>query len=836
MSLFSIDYVMCRTVRPMRLYRSVYDTDDCGAILPANSIFYSRKQYNPSDKKMVHVTEADNPEIPTGYWCSANSMQFMPVTDKTPQKKAPDETGSEVESEKILVKAPGAILYRDMTSDVVIPHGLAIGDTITTDHYAEIPKDGSIQMRYRIDDTDSKDDTIKGSWVLMNSAVRKVQKVVEPVATAATVEDEEYGIAAHDNVDDALEWGEQLVETIGNGAQNIGQGMYQAGVSGVNKFVVGATGVYNVATDTVVTTGGRVVDVTKVIQSDIERDGIVRTGLNYTIGGVKALGNLAGKLKDAVTNSITKSSGDGGEGAIGMIDKEMLEKLGLSEGDIPALLAEDMWGDVYGERSSDMYDIMGQPIGRMHFVHGMPFQYTHITDRRGASNGFWGDSGSENIEGAVNSGQDLYGRSYAKEIAANMPVAVITPGVPRFLENLKGGFDLAGRRKSAGNALLGSLNIFSSGGASAEDVFKNLMDEEGTYQYYSLRIDTGSYFEYVNGMCQTSAQLLSLSGEKYRGQSCTKFDWGAYNDFKTQDYGIFGEVIGPDNGIAFAYDPTGSVSDQISTTTTESMLASLFTGVNSQARELEFITGYTGLTGLSDALSSAAGNYTPATISDVDGADSVWAQVKNAVGRFTGWFRNSVHGMNMRFPELWSDTNHSTSYQIEMHFISPYATNFCKWRYVLVPFFHIFALAAPRSDSNVSQYASPFLIRAFSKGYFNVEMGIIESLNMKRFGDGKMIAADGVPMQIDIDVNFKDLYHVLAMTARDKDFRLFMSNTGLIDMIGTVSGTNMNTIDMGQRINLIYSAATSSMSSIGGNWMRHISDRARNSFKGLWGM
>ena len=262
----------------------------------------------------------------------------------------------------------------------------------------------------------------------------------------------------------------------------------------------------------------------------------------------------------------------------------------------------------------------------------------------------------------------------------------------------------------------------------------------------------------------------------------------------------------------------------------------MFTGVNSQARELEFITGYTGLTGLSDALSSAAGNYTPATISDVDGADSVWAQVKNAVGRFTGWFRNSVHGMNMRFPELWSDTNHSTSYQIEMHFISPYATNFCKWRYVLVPFFHIFALAAPRSDSNVSQYASPFLIRAFSKGYFNVEMGIIESLNMKRFGDGKMIAADGVPMQIDIDVNFKDLYHVLAMTARDKDFRLFMSNTGLIDMIGTVSGTNMNTIDMGQRINLIYSAATSSMSSIGGNWMRHISDRARNSFKGLWGM
>lgn len=827
MSLFSVDYVMCRTVRPMRLYRSVYDTDDCGIILPANSIFYSHKQYNPSDKKMVHVTEADNPEIPTGYWCSANSMQFMPVVDKTPQKKASDETGTEVESEKILVKAPGAVLYRDMTSDVVIPHGLAIGDTITTDHYAEIPKDGSIQMRYRIDDTDSKDDTIKGSWVLMNSAVRKVQRTAAPTATTATVENDEYGIATHDYVDDFKEDMASVEQFVENELEDGKQGMVNIynNVSGkLDNVIIGATGYVNAGTDYFVTESGKVVGNRKKFWADFEADPI-RTLANTALGfGYKAL-DIAGSAGEYLVGAITKWGGKVAENngwAVRFDD--------VSVGD----MADAMWGDVYGERSDEMHDIMGQPIGRMLFVHGMPFQYTHITDRRGKSDRFWGESGDEGTEGVASSGNELYGRSYSKDIAASMPIAIITPGVPKFLENLKSSFK---KRNSAGNAILGGLNAFASGTASAQDIFNSLVsEEEGSYQYYSLRVDTESYFKYVNGLCQTSAQFMGLDSEYYRNQSCTKFDWGKYNYFKTQDYSIFAEILGPDNGVAFAYDPTGSVSDQISSTTTESMLAGMFNSINSSAREIEFITGYAGATSVSNLFSSSIGDYTPADMSDVDGANNIIGQIKNSWSRLTGWLQNSIHGMNMRFPEIWSDTNHSTSYQIEMHFITPYATNFCKWRYVLVPFFHIFALAAPRSDVNVSQYASPFLIRAFSKGYFNVEMGIIETLNVKRFGDGKMISSDGVPTQIDVDVSFKDLYHVLAMTARDDNFSLFLSNTGLFDMIGTVSGVNMNTLDMADRFNLLTSSASSAVSSIGGNWKRHISDRVRRAFSGLWGM
>lgn len=474
----------------------------------------------------------------------------------------------------------------------------------------------------------------------------------------------------------------------------------------------------------------------------------------------------------------------------------------------------------YDYTSTTDTSLMGSPVGRMLFVHGMPFQWTYITDRRGNSTNPYGRADNEAQEDAVHSGSaDMYGRTFARDIAANMPIAVFTPGKPRFMTSVGVG---GGNEAQASEAFAPAFSDPSSD-AVIQSVQESMDDISGDYQYYSMEVDTASYFQYVNSLCQTSARLLGLGGVTYRGVSCTSMDWGSYNQDAAQDWDLFQSVIGLDKGVSFAFDPQSSISDTMTNQTEESQFLSKFTDIGSKARELEFILGYTG-TGANELIDSA--NYIDQAKAELGGSGT--PGLNNAIDRIGTWLNNAAHGMNIRFPELWSDSSHTPSYDIDMHFIAPYATAFCKWRYVLVPFFHLFALTAPKTDVNSSQYSSPFLVRAYSKGYFNIEMGMVESLTWKRFGDGDMIAEDGVPTQMDVTVSLKDLYHTLTMTNMFHSVGLFMNNTGLMDLIGTLSGVNMNRVSIADRISLGIASGISSVTSMPKNFMRSISDRVRN--------
>lgn len=484
------------------------------------------------------------------------------------------------------------------------------------------------------------------------------------------------------------------------------------------------------------------------------------------------------------------------------------------------------YGFSYSTLTTDSF--MSIPIGRMLFVHGMPFQWTHIADRRQGSTLKWG-AASESAQHSKKGGNvDMYGRTFARDIAANMPIVVFAPGKPKFMTSVKAGvFGYTGQNKEAARNFLPIMGTGSD--VVANSVWNNLQDVTGEFQYYSIEIDTDSYFEHVNSLCQTSARLMGLTKVKYRDKNCDDIDWGKYNSAAEQDFSTFEMVMGLSAGVSFAFDPQSSISDTIQNSTTESQFASFFTDISSKSRELEFILGYTG-SGLNDMVDSQ--NYVEAAANQLNSGPM--AGLQNAVERIGSWMKNSIHGMNMKFPEIWSESSHSPSYEIDMHFITPYNTAFCKWRYVLVPFFHIFCLAAPKSNKNNSQYSSPYLIRAYSKAYFNIEMGLVDYLTWKRFGDGDMISEDGIPTQIDVSVGLKDLYHTLAMTNMFNDgenhFNVsnFMNNTGLMDLIGTLSGVNMNRISIGERLSMFVASNISAFSSLGSNYMRHVSDRVRN--------
>lgn len=740
MAEFTTQSLMCQASRPTRVYRSVHDTESSSHVLVAKQKFYSRKQYNDGDTKMLYISEAIDKDVPTGYWCPAATIQFFPIEEDITREEPQSDDGSVEELVMISVRGTDVIVYETSRSSSPMPNGLNVGDQILCDRMIEIDANGTLETRYRISQVIGVDQGLVGGWVLAN------RSIVRPDAPRVTFHN------------DAL-------QTSRVKARAAAAPM----VAAANNETTRPTPNPNEITTA---------------------DGTVITVPMFDInGGASGQANV-------VLNSDKMTS-----------DQQR------------KMMYEAYSYDYVGGTDTSM---MGGPVGRMLFVHGMPFQWTYITDRRGNSTLPQGRASSESQEGAVRGGStDMYGRTFARDIAANMPIAVFTPGKPKFMTSVNSGIFGAGGESAAAAAM--SPIFADQSDTTLNSVLSSMNDVNGDYQYYSMEVDTENYFNYVNSLCQTSARLLGLGGVTYRGTPCTNIDWGKYNQSAEQDFSMFESVIGLDKGVSFAFDPQSSVSDTLMNQTAESQFLSMFTDLGSKARELEFILGYTG-TGANELIDSA--NYVEQAKTELN--SGAFAGLNNAIDRIGAWMKNTAHGMNIRFPELWSDSSHSPSYDIDMHFIAPYATAFCKWRYVLVPFFHLFALTAPKSYVNTSQYSSPFLVRAFSKGYFNIEMGMIESLTWKRFGDGDMISEDGVPTQIDVSVSLKDLYHTLTMTNMFENVGTFYNNTGLMDLIGTLSGVNMNRINIGQRISLFLSSGMSSIGAMPGNFMRSISDRVRN--------
>jgi len=767
MAEFTVKSLMCRAVRPTRLFRTPYDIEPTTEVLATGARFYSRKQYHAQNVDLLYISEGLIESTPTGYWCPASLIEYYAIDEDFNPIEEPNRLsdGSVKEYNVIDIQDNLVKVYPSAHESTPGPNGLHTGDRLMCDRLIDVEFDNFTEKRYRISSVIGDDQTVTGSWVAGNRAM-KVSSTNTAVVHNASIK-----VAKVEAMDAPM-----TREAMDEGGSNAEQGM-----------TVQSNQIYVQGED-------KVVDVPPV--------------------------DTSGTDEDINLDEVPKMSTESPEDVMGQYKEYNLY---YDKSIVEGLINEE----------TAKSTLMGIPIGKMLFVHGMPFQYTFIADRRVGSTMRWGDSMYEEEEAAVSQGSsDLYGREFCRNIASNMPVVVFAPGKPKFMSSVKSGLiSYAGQNLKAARTVLPMLS--SSRGADDDSVWSQLQDIEGEFQYYSIEIDTEGYYKYVNSICQTSARLMGLTNFTYRDKSCADFDWGKYNQGAEQDFSTFEEVIGLSGGVSFAFDPQSSVSDTITNSTTESQLAGLFSNVASGTRELSFILGYTG-TNLDEAIGDPDNYVQQATAQLNTGA---FAGLRNAIGRIGSWMSNSIHGMNMRFPEIWSDSNHAPSYDIEMHFITPYNTAFCKWRYVLVPFYHLFCMASPKADVNQSQYSAPFLIRAYSKGYFNIEMGLIESLTWKRFGDGGMIANDGVPTQIDVSVGLKDLYHSLTMTSMydqtpgsvlATNVSNFMNNTGLMDLIGTLSGVNMNRISLNERMSMFISSNMTAWGSMGSNFMRHISDRVRN--------
>ena len=272
------------------------------------------------------------------------------------------------------------------------------------------------------------------------------------------------------------------------------------------------------------------------------------------------------------------------------------------------------------------------------------------------------------------------------------------------------------------------------------------------------------------------------------------------------------------NTIAFYANCGESVSDSFGNSTTTSQLASAVNSLSDKTRELTFLglnndmrKAATGIDAreLGGSITSGVQNLLPDSFKG-GFVDSVLASIKTIVA-----------GGRLIFPNIWQDSQFSRSYTVNMKLVSPSADKLSIFFNILVPMFHILALTLPRqhqsSDNDVygdQGYTSPFLVRAYYKGMFNIDMGIINNLSITKGTEGEW-SRDGLPTVMNIDFSIEDLYQRQMMSTNKGDLLTanILSNVAELDYIANSCGININA-DENARAYRLWQGATTTVSDL----------------------
>lgn len=423
------------------------------------------------------------------------------------------------------------------------------------------------------------------------------------------------------------------------------------------------------------------------------------------------------------------------------------------EQDIQRILSGGTYDDV---------DVKNMLINKMSGIEALPYQFMENVDRR--------ITGTE------------MGRKYTEKIISRIPLLFLTPCKPLFMDD----FSDSDRQTALNAALNGS----------GSDTLELI---EGKGRYYSAEFDYVTYYKYLNCMLSAVAAFLGIYDQKITINGDTKkignISW--QNELNP----AFKSFFSSSENVIFYLDGLSSVSESFSNETTESSLASQINGFSDTTNEIRFLFGEKG--GLASALVDGATEIT----------DSITSSLSKVIGSLGGGIVESLadkgvntvlNGGKIIFPEIWSDSSAERSYSIDIKLRSPDHDSLSIFLNVLKPYCKILALCLPRlMDDNPNGYRSPFLVKGFCKGLFSVDLGIIAGLNVTK-GAECCWNDDGLPTQIDISLDIKDLYSSIAMSGFDTSTKNIVSNTSYMDFLANMAGLNIAQMEIGRRIRMYY--------------------------------
>jgi len=407
-------------------------------------------------------------------------------------------------------------------------------------------------------------------------------------------------------------------------------------------------------------------------------------------------------------------------------------------------------------------------------VEGIPYQFMETVDRR-----------IPNTE---------VGRKYADRIFGRIPLLFLTPCDPLFMDDFT-----KDKRKDVLSA------VIQGGEDAINEILNSRLSKSG--RFYTTTIKYDEYYEYLNSMLKCLLAYLNLSNREVRfptigTRTLGKMNWNQElnDDFKS--------YFSARENLVFYLDGLASVSESFTNDTTESSLASQINGFSDSAKEIRFLFGKNG-----NEVAKMMSSGTDITASI---AESLQGTLTNAAGGIIGSLSGKgvntiLNGGKIIFPEIWSNSSFDRSYSINIKLRSPDHDSFSIFMNVLKPYCKLLALTLPKQLDNddPNGYGPPFLVRAYSKGLFSIDMGIVTSLSVTK-GAECCWNDDGLPTQIDIDLEIKDLYKSLVMSKignlikGEKLMASIANNTSYQDFLCTMAGINIAQVELGRKVRIYY--------------------------------
>lgn len=418
--------------------------------------------------------------------------------------------------------------------------------------------------------------------------------------------------------------------------------------------------------------------------------------------------------------------------------------------------------DVFSYATSSVNESIFSNIENAAGIFGLPYQFLPSADVR--------------VDGSTNNAAGV-GYEYADHIVTQMPLLLLAPGKCNFMTNYS---------KKDKQSLLERILQVGSGIADSVMTTDDLELDSG--KYYTFEYDSPRYYQFVNPMCRIASIYLGIQDVKIGNTKLSMLNWEDYTRGKLSSIFNFGNY----NSVPFYLESETSISESFSNSTTQSMIASAVNSISDMGRELSFLMGSDNIVARGiDALNDSE------IMSNIENVQNIISGLLGSNGSFlnnlTKHLTTVATGGKITFPEIWSDSSFSRSYNCEFKFVSPDPSNLSIYLNVLVPLFHLMGMVCPQMlDNNPNGYMAPFIVRAIYKGFFNVDMGIITDMSVTKGGEGQW-TVDGLPTTLTISMTIKDLYNAMSITPTTlTNFKYdTMSNTALMDYIANLCGINI---------------------------------------------
>lgn len=417
------------------------------------------------------------------------------------------------------------------------------------------------------------------------------------------------------------------------------------------------------------------------------------------------------------------------------------------------------------------------------------------------------------------SNKSKLGRLFAETTVLEAPSIFLKPGTSKFLPGMT-----EDEKKDFTNILSG----WGKSDSAKELIIQRIQGTAGDdpIKYFEHKNAFSDYIRRVNMIARTMAIFLNIDKEPVpwaKGTTFGLYDWryykfksmyvdnepyldGKYNKNKHSSIGQFIDqtMSTVHDAIAFDYeyvqffiDAGGSFSESASNSTQSSFIDGALSSAEGLAKELYTLAGVTGIDAISELPNQMASSADSFIQSNLKGD----GEIATFMRRLTGSAKQIISGGNFIVPEIWSDSSYAKSYSLSIPLSTPYGNVMSWYINIGVPLAHILAMALPH-HLTANTYKMPYLIKGFSPGWFNVEMGIIDNITIDKGGSGDAWNAKGLCNEMKVTISIKDLYSTLSVPATYKPGE-FMNNTGLLEFLMVNCGLDLTKPELSEKFQVI---------------------------------